>query len=400
MPAGGVHADVHPRVLVGAAVAADPADEARQHLSLPPERCHGGLCRRLGPNAHLGVNQVSEFQELHVVVDRLLVLQRAPDALPRRQLGDSVRHAEEEGVAALAESCDQDAVAGPGLLQGGHEHDQGVGGAGLTADLVHVVDDLLRPGPQLSGQSPVLRLEEAGEDQPVHILHGEVQLFEEAVDGLGDDLSVSLLPKPPLLPHVVEAAAGRPVVVHEVIGDGVRADELGDDIPVAHEQRCGPVAEPHLVEVGRPGLALVRRRHEDAPAAARLHAVQGSEEPRGPCLEGGGEVGRGDIVPQVEGRGQDAGILPVGKGQRGGAEVGRIDGVPILPDEAVTRRRDGHGQAVLVVVAHGPLALGHHDDGRREPAHGLKDRHPVQPQPGYVGAVRRDSDHCAPSFRI
>ena len=99
----------------------------------------------------------------------------------RRQFRDIFRHPEVEGVAALTESGDQDAVSGLRLFEGRHEHDQRMGGARLAADLMHVVDDLLRRGPELFGQGAVLRLEETREDELVHILHGDIELFKEAV---------------------------------------------------------------------------------------------------------------------------------------------------------------------------------------------------------------------------
>ena len=121
-----------------------------------------------------------------------------------------LRHLEVEGVAPLAETGEQDPVAGLGLFEGGDEHEQRMGRPGLAADLVHRVDHLLRGGAQLLGDRPVLRLEEAGEDDLLHVVHRDAELLEEAAHRLGDELRVALLAEPALLPHVVVAAFPAP----------------------------------------------------------------------------------------------------------------------------------------------------------------------------------------------
>ena len=123
----------------------------------------------------------------------------------------------------------------------------------------------------------MLRLEETGKDQFIHILHGDVQLFEESTDRLGNDFSVALLPKPPLLPHIIKMAISRPVVIHKVIGNGIRTDEFGKDVLISHQERSRPVTEPHFIEIGGPGFPFVCRRDEDVFAAARLHAIEGHD---------------------------------------------------------------------------------------------------------------------------
>ncbi len=220
---------------------------------------------------------------------------------------------------------------------------------------------------------------------------------EEAAHRLGDELRVALLAEPPLLPHVVVALPGAPVVVDEVIGDRVGPLEFRDDIPIPHEEGGRPVAEPHLVEVGGFRLPFVRGGDEDVLPASPLRDLEGGEESRRPGAERRGEV-RGDhVVPEVQGGLQDARVLAVGEGQRRRTEVTAVDRPFVLPGQAVPGGGDRHRQAVLVVVAHGALPLGDHDDGRGEPAHRLEDRHPVEPQAGDVGAVGSDSDHNCPS---
>jgi len=134
-------------------------------------------------------------------------------------------------------------------------------------------------------------------------------------------------------------------------------------------------------------MSPVRRRHEDALAVPRLDDVQGGEQAGGAGALGGREVRRVDVAAQVQGRGQDPGVQAIGVGQGGGAQVARVDLFLVQADQAVLGRGHGHRQAVFVMVAHGTFALGHADDRRGEPAHGLENRHPVQSQTGNVGAV-------------
>ena len=140
MVTGRIDADVHLRILGRTAVPADAPHQPRDHLAFAPECRHGRLVWGFCPDSPLRIDQVSELQKFHVIIDRLLVLQGALDAHARRQLTDPVGHAKIKGIATLAESGQQDPVAGFRLFQGGHEHDQGVGGTRLPADLMHVVD--------------------------------------------------------------------------------------------------------------------------------------------------------------------------------------------------------------------------------------------------------------------
>ena len=141
-----VHADVHLRVLGRPAVPAPPADEAGEHLALPPEDRHRRLGRGLRPDPHLGIDQVPEFQKLHVIVDALLVFQGALDAGAGGEFRDRLRDLEVEGVAPLAESGEEDPVAGLRLFEGRDEHQQRMGRPRLPAHLVHLVDFAPSPG--------------------------------------------------------------------------------------------------------------------------------------------------------------------------------------------------------------------------------------------------------------
>ncbi len=232
---------------------------------------------------------------------------------------------EVEGVAPLAETGEEDPVAGLRLFEGRDEHQQGMGRPRLPAHLVHRVDHLLRGGAQQLGDRPVLRLEEAGEDDLLDVVHRDAELLQEAAHRLGDELRVALLPEPALLPHVVVGLPRAPVVVDEVIGDGIGPLELGDDVLAPDEDGGRAVAEPHLVEVGRLRLPLVGGGDEDVLAASPLSHLEGGEEPRRPRAERRGEI-RGDhVVPEVQGRLEDAGVLAVGEGERGRTEIAPVD---------------------------------------------------------------------------
>ena len=399
MAAFRVYADVHLRELGRPAVAALAADEAGEHLAVPPQRGHRRLRRGLRPDPHLGIDQVPELQELHVIVDRLLVFQRALDPRAGGELRDRLGCLEVEGVAPLAEPGEENPVPGLCLFEGGDEHQERMGRPRLPAHLVHRVDNLighlLGRCTQLLGDRLVLRLEEAGEDDPLHVVHRDPDLLEKAAHRLGDELRIPLLAEPALLPHVVVGLSRTPIVVDEVVGDRVGPLELGDDVPIPDEEGGGAVAEPHLVEVGGFRLPFIGCRHEDVRPASPRDDVEGGDEPRRPRAERRGEIGGDHRVPEVQRRLEDPGVLAVGEGERRRAEVAPVDQPFVRSDQAVARGGDRHRERVLVVVAHRALPLGDHDDGRGEPAHRLEDRRPLEPQAGNVGAVGSDSDHLS-----
>jgi len=393
--AGGVDAIILLGELGRPADAALAADEAREHPAVPPEGRHGRLGGSLGADSHLRLDQFPEFEEFHIIVGGFLGGQRSGDPLAGGQGGDVFRDPEGEGVATLAETGDEENISGVRPGEGLGQHQEGVGGPRLAADLVHGADDLGRRRPQGLGDVPVLRRKEAGEGQFRHVLHSDPELFQKPLDGLGDELGVTLLPKPALLPHIVVTAVGAPIMIDEIVGDGKGAEILGDDLFVPDEEGRRPIAEPHLVEIGGFRFPLVRGRDQDLATAARPDGVEGGDETRGSRPERRGEIGGEDVVPEIQGGGHDSGVLAVGEGKGGRAEIGGLHGLFVHADEAVPGRRHRHGEAVLVEVAHGALPLGDHDQGRGEPPHGLIDGHPVQAEARDIGAVSGNSNHCS-----
>jgi len=387
LPALGVDADIRLGELRRSALPAFPPDEGRKHPAVPPERGHRRLRRRLGADARLRLDEVAELQKLHVVVRCFLVLQGSLDAPARRQLCDAVRRPEEQRIRALAEAADENEVARFRLLQGGDHHDEGMGRPRLAADLVQVVDDRLLGRAQFLRDGAVLGLEETGEREPADVLHGKAGLLEESLHCLGDKFRVSLFTDPAFLPRIVETLAGAAVMVGEVVGNAEGAQEFGDDILTAHQDGSGPVPEPHLVEGTRPGFPPVGSGDEDVLPASRLDGIEGGDQSRRPGPQRSPEVCGGDVRLEVQRRRQDPRVLAVGEGRRRRAEVARVHTRLVLSRQTVPGCGDGHGERILVIIAHRTLSLRHHDSGRGEPSHGLVDGHAAQPQARDVGAV-------------
>ena len=140
-------------------------------------------------------------------------------------------------------------------------------------------------------------------------------------------------------------------MIHKVAGHGVGSQEFGDDVFLAHREGSRAVAKPHFVKIGRFGKAFVRCGHQDLLFFAALHRADSLDQGRGAGPQAGREVGGVDIVRQIQGRFQDAGIKPVGKRQGRGPQEHAVDFGLIHACQAVPGGGDSHGQAVFVPVA-------------------------------------------------
>jgi hypothetical protein len=164
-----VHADIHPGKLGRTAFPAFSAHKARDHFSFPPENRHGGLSGSLGPDPHLRLDKLSESEELRVIIQRLLVFEGSPDAGSSGQVLDIFRDLKVEGIASLSEPGQDDTIARFGLFQGINQHNKGMGSAGLPADLMEVIHNLLRRSTQIFRYFSMLSLEKTGKDESIHI---------------------------------------------------------------------------------------------------------------------------------------------------------------------------------------------------------------------------------------
>ena len=123
--------------------------------------------------SRLRLEKIPELKEFGVIIHGLLLLKGAFDALSGRQVLDPIRDPKIEGVATLPETGQKNPITGFGLLQGMNQHDQGMGGTCLPADLMHIIHDLFRRRAQFLGDLAVFSLEKTGKDQSIHVIHGD-----------------------------------------------------------------------------------------------------------------------------------------------------------------------------------------------------------------------------------
>ena len=91
-------------------------------------------------------------------------------------------------------------------------------------------------------------------------------------------------------------------------------------------------------------------------------------------------------VAQVQGFGDDAGILPVLEWQAGRGKVDTLDAVPSGAAQRVAGRFDGHGDGILVPVGDRSLALAETSETGIEPGMGLGNNPALQTQARHVAA--------------
>jgi hypothetical protein len=126
---------------------------------------------------------------------------------------------------------------------------------------------------QPSGKRPDGSGVRAGDDQPVHLLRGELGDLERRVPGLLAEGHIFRLAEA-FLPLLHGRVARRPPPVDELLGRRRRADQFSDDrrvlVVVVHQHRGGAVAAGRLVGAGRQAAARVRGHDEyGSPAVER-----------------------------------------------------------------------------------------------------------------------------------
>ena len=347
-----IDTDIHAGILRRAALPAFSAHKPQNHLVFTPQ--HGGRClgRRLGPDPHFGFDQIAEFEPFLVIVDGLLVPEASPDTVTVFQIENVGGHLEVKGIGTLTETAHQNAVAGPGLLQGRHQHQKRMRRPGFAAYLMHVVHQLFGSSPQPPGNLAMIPFEKTGVDQPVHIIHGDVQFFEEPLDDARDNLTIAHVPGPALLPYIIIPVPGAAVMIDKIYGQGIGALEFRDDILIADRQCCSTITEPHFVEIGRLGFTAVAGGHQDIAAVPAFYRFQRGDQCRGSRFLRGTVIRCYQILPQIQGRRQNSRVLPVRKRLGGGGKVERIELALIHSADAVTGRLDRHRHGILVPVAH------------------------------------------------
>ena len=137
-----------------------------------------------------------------------------------------------------------------------------MGGAGLTANLMHVVDQFFGAGAQIAGDLAMIAFEKTGENQFVDIIHRHPQLVKKPVDGPGNYLAVPFVPRPAFLPDIVILFIHSAVMVHKIDGQRIGSFVFGNHIRVSNHQGCGPIAKPHFIKIGGFCFTTVGRRYE------------------------------------------------------------------------------------------------------------------------------------------
>ncbi len=201
------------------------------------------------------------------------------------------------------------------MLESIDKHDQWVRCSGLPADLMEVVHHLISCSAQLFCDLSVLGLEKTREDKGVHIVHRNREPVKESRNRFGDDFRVSLVPHPTFFPHVVISMLRAPVVIHEVMGNRKASEELRCDTCVPHENGCGTIAEPHLIEVSGLCLTFVRGRDENLLSFTPFHRLEGRDQSTRPTPLGCCKILDNNFVSQVQRGFYDTGTGTVGKGK-------------------------------------------------------------------------------------
>ena len=157
-----------------------------------------------------GLDQVPELEELGVVVDGLLVLQAAPDAVAGLQVEIFSVTLNSRALQPWPKPATR--IRSPGLAVSRAVVSISRGWAVPVSPQTscRLSATFSGAGPQHRGDFAVLGLEEAGEHQSVDVVHGDIQFVQQPVDGFGDDLGIALVAGPALFPHVVDTVCRRP----------------------------------------------------------------------------------------------------------------------------------------------------------------------------------------------
>ena len=169
------------------------------------------------------------------------------------------------------------------------------------------------------------------------------------------------------------------------------ADQLGDHVLGAAQQRRRAVAVVEFVGRRDARHALVRRRHQRWRSV--LGGVEAGDQCRGARLQRTADVGGRQVLLDVERGADDAGVLAILEGMRGRGEVDVAHVGSVVAGQAVARCLDRHGDRILVPVGHRALALGEAAQAGGEPLVGVVDGLTVEAQARDIGSEGHDSDH-------
>ena len=219
-----------------------------------------------------------------------------------------------------------------------------------------------------------------------------LQAASAGLDRRRHDLRVALVADPALFPAVVEVGLVAAEMVDEVHRHRMMADELGDHVLGAAQQRRGAVAVVHLAGRRDARHPLVGRGNERRPAAV-LRGIESGDQRRGAGLQRAADVGRKKVLLDRQRRADDAGILAILEGMGGRGEVEAAHVLGLVAGEAIARGLDGHGDRILVPVGHRALALGEAAQAGGKPLVGVVDGLTVETQARHIGAIGDDSDH-------
>ena len=226
---------------------------------------------------------------------------------------------------------------------------------------------------------------------------GDAGLGAETGERRRDDAFNTLLGGETIFPGADESVAGGAPGVQHIVGEGIAGDGFGNQLVRiigiigvvgiignvgGDDESGGAVAGGAFRFAAGRALAAVGDDDQNLAGAAGIDGVQGGFDGGGAGAEDAGEVGGENIGPQVEGGGDDGGVLLFGVGGRGGGKDDAVDGAAVAAGQGIGAGGDGHGDAVLVEVGDGAFLAG-------IPAGGVR----PQPKAGNVGAVSGDAGH-------
>jgi hypothetical protein len=187
--------------------------------------------------------------------------------------------------------------------------------------------------------------------------------------------------------------ASTPVVIDEVHRLADAAHQLREHVARADHHRRGTVAVEHLLAGGALGQAMFGG-YDQGVAAAGGGNIDGVEQCRGAGALRAGHVQGAQVGGvEVHGLGEDHRVLAVGERQRGRCQQQRRRRLAGGTAQGIRAGLGGHGDGVLVPVAHGLLALGEPAQAGIEPGVGVRDHLLLQSRARQIGAVGCDADH-------
>jgi hypothetical protein len=374
-----------------------PPLERVDALVLAPRDAVGRSVVAFGAHAEVRLQQAAVRQEARVVgfvaAPRQCCSQRP---LRRAPAGQRIASAQHDRVGALAETDDDDRIAGFGLFERSNQHQQWMRRAGVAAIRLQRIDQRRARKPGLGGDA--LRI------GPRHCeqrdgLRRNTRARQRGTHDAGRQPGERFIADPAFFERIVEVAAAHSVVVDEVSGFMCSSQHIAQcrrgrarRRNTADEQCGGAMAEQRFLRTARPREARIAADNQ-----GRARPFGGRGQRPGGGAQRTAEFECLDLRIEVEAGRRERGIAAVGERQGGRGE-----------QEGIYRRRacqratcciDRKRQRVFIPVAETARAL--RACRAAQPAHRRGDRRARQPQARDAGTGGDDlgEDGHRVSFR-